>query len=194
MNRKQKQLLKQRQTTRQLMGIRRINVHGLTAGNEELVFFLLYPDNLSVLSVEAIRLRVQAFTALLKAKPDLELLALDSQETFGQNREFYRTRLEEETNPALRELLRQDLEHLDTIQSASASAREFVLVQRMDEKSAADESGLRQTEKALSGHGLSLRLAEEADVKRLLSVYYRQELLTEAPEDVDGERAVTAHG
>lgn len=194
MNRKQKQLLKQRQTTRQLMGIRRINAHGLTAGDEELVFFLVYPDNLSVLSVEAIRLRIQAFTALLKAKPDLELLALDSQETFGQNREFYRTRLEEETNPALRELLRQDLEHLDTIQSASASAREFVLVQRLDQKSAADESGLRQTEKALSGHGLSLHLAEESDVKRLLSVYYRQELLTEAPEDVDGERAVTAHG
>ena len=194
MNRKQKQLLKQRQTTRQLMGICRINAHGLTAGNEELVFFLVYPYNLSVLSVEAIRLRVQAFTALLKAKPDLELLALDSQETFGQNREFYRTRLEEETNPALRELLRQDLEHLDTIQSASASAREFVLVQRLDQKSAADESGLRQTEKALSGHGISLHLAEESDVKRLLSVYYRQELLTEAPEDVDGERAVTAHG
>ena len=194
MNRKQKQRLKQRQTTRQLMGICRINAHGLTAGNEELVFFLVYPDNLSVLSVEAIRLRVQAFTALLKAKPDLELLALDSQETFGQNREFYRTRLEEESNPVLRELLRQDLEHLDTIQSASASAREFVLVQRLDQKSAADESGLRQTEKALSGHGLSLHLAEESDVKRLLSVYYRQELLTEAPEDVDGERAVTAHG
>lgn len=194
MNRTQKKLLKQQQTTRQLMGIRRVNTHGVTVSGGELVFFQIDPDNLSVLSVEAVRLRVQAFTALLKAKPDLELLALDSQETFGQNREFYRTRLEVETNPALRELLRQDLEHLDTIQSASASAREFVLVQRMDEKSAADESGLRQTEKALSGHGLSLRLAEEADVKRLLSVYYRQELLTEAPEDVDGERAVTAHG
>lgn len=194
MNRTQKKLLKQQQTTRQLMGIRRVNTHGVTVSGGELVFFLIDPDNLSVLSVEAVRLRVQAFTALLKAKPDLELLALDSQETFGQNREFYRTRLEEEANPALRELLRQDLEHLDTIQSASASAREFVLIQRMDEKSAADESGLRQTEKALSGHGLSLRLAEEADVKRLLSVYYRQELLTEAPEDVDGERAVTAHG
>lgn len=194
MNRTQKKLLKQRQTTRQLMGIRRVNTHGVTVSGGELVFFLIDPDNLSVLSVEAVRLRVQAFTALLKAKPDLELLALDSQETFGQNREFYRTRLEEEKNLALRELLRQDLEHLDTIQSASASAREFVLIQRMDEKSAADESGLRQTEKALSGHGLSLRLAEEADVKRLLSVYYRQELLTEAPEDVDGEREVTAHG
>ena len=155
---------------------------------------LVTREHLSGWSVDAIRLRVQAVTARLRGKPDRDLLALDSQETFGQNREFYRTRLEEETNPALRELLRQDLEHLDTIQSASASAREFVLVQRLDQKSAADENGLRQSEKALSGHGLSLHLAEESDVKRLLSVYYRQELLTEAPEDVDGERAVTAHG
>ena len=194
MNRKQKQLLKQRQTTRQLMGIRRINAHGLTAGNEELVFFLVYPDNLSVLSVEAIRLRVQAFTALLKAKPDLELLALDSQETFRQNREFYRARLEEETNPALRELLRQDLSHLDSVQSAAATAREFVLIDRLDEKFAADESGLRQREKSLSGYGISLRLAEEQYVKRLLSVYYRQEMLSEEAENVDGERAVTRYG
>lgn len=35
MNRTQKKLLKQQQTTRQLMGIRRINTHGVTvsAGN-----------------------------------------------------------------------------------------------------------------------------------------------------------------
>ena len=192
MNRKQKQLLKQRQTTRQLMGIRRVNSHGVTVGNEELVFFLVCPDNLSVLSADAIRSRVQTFTALLKAKPDLELLAVDSQETFQYNREFYQSRLEAETNPALRELLRQDLAHLDAIQTASA--REFVLIQRMDEKSASDEGGLRQLEKSLCGYGFSLRLAETADVKQLLAVYYRQELLREDPEDVDGERAVTAHG
>ena len=60
---------------------------------------------------------------------------------------------------------------------------------------------LKPTDKAtyadmegVSAYRSALRLAEEADVKRLLSVYYRQELLTEAPEDVDGERAVTAHG
>ena len=77
MNRTQKKLLKQQQTTRQLMGIRRINTHGVTVSGGELVFFLITPDNLSVLSVEAVRLRVQAFAALHKAKPDLELLALE---------------------------------------------------------------------------------------------------------------------
>ena len=194
MNRKQKQMLKQRQTTRQLMGIRRVTHHGVTVGSEELVFFLIYPENLSVLSLEAIGQRVRSFTALLKANPDTELLALDSQETFQANREFYRMRLEEETNPALRELLRQDLSHLDSVQSAAATAREFVLIERLDEKSAADESGLRQREKSLSGYGISLRLAEEQDVKRLLSVYYRQEMLSEEAENVDGERAVLQRG
>ncbi len=95
MNRKQKQMLKQQQTTRQLMGIRRLTPHGLTVGSEELIFFLIYPENLSVLSLDAIGQRVRAFTALLKANPDTELLALDAQETFQANREFYRTRLEE---------------------------------------------------------------------------------------------------
>ena len=194
MNRKQKQLLKQRQTTRQLMGIRRLTPHGVTVGSEELVFFLIYPENLSVLSLETIGQRVRSFTALLKANPDTELLALDSQETFQANREFYRMRLEEETNPALRELLRQDLSHLDSVQSAAATAREFVLIERLDEKSAADERGLRQREKSLSGYGISLRLAEEQDVKRLLSVYYRQEMLSEEAENVDGERAVFQRG
>ena len=194
MNRKQKQMLKQRQTTRQLMGIRRVTPHGVTVGGEELVFFLIAPENLSVLSLEAIGQRVRSFTALLKANPDTELLALDSQETFQANREFYRMRLEEETNPALRELLRQDLSHLDSVQSAAATAREFVLIERLDEKSAADESGLRQREKSLSGYGISLRLAEEQDVKRLLSVYYRQEMLSEEAENVDGERAVLQRG
>ena len=194
MKRRQKQMLKQRQTTRQLMGIRRVTPHGVTVGSEELVFFLIYPENLSVLSLEAIRQRVQSFTALLKANPDTELLALDSQETFRANREFYRMRLEEEANPALRELLRQDLNHLDSVQSAAATAREFVLIERLDEKSAADERGLRQREKSLSGYGISLRLAEEQDVKRLLSVYYRQEMLAEEAENVDGERAVFQRG
>ena len=186
--------MSRKKSTRQLIGIDDIKNGSVVTADGELAFYFVHPSNLNVLPEQGVRAKVQELLGVLKGTAELELLALDSQETFGQNREFYRTRLEEETNPALRELLRQDLEHLDTIQSASASAREFVLVQRMDEKSAADESGLRQTEKALSGHGLSLRLAEEADVKRLLSVYYRQELLTEAPEDVDGERAVTAHG
>lgn len=49
LNRKQKKELRQRQTTRQLMGISQLTDHGLKTADGELAFFLIKPDNLSVL-------------------------------------------------------------------------------------------------------------------------------------------------
>ena len=65
---------------------------------------------------------------------------------------------------------------------------------RLEERAALDESGLRQKEKALCDHGISVRLAEEQDVKRLLVSYYLRDADPESLEGVDGERAVTAFG
>ena len=155
-------------------------------------FFLIQPDNLSVLSPEVIRGRVRSLTMLLSTQPSLEILALDSRESFQRNKEYYLRRLEEETEPAVRELLDRDMAHLDAIQFSSASSRKFVLVLPLDEKAGADESALRQLEKAICDHGLRVRLAEEQDVKRLLAIYYRQDLTTEVFRDFDGEEYV--HG
>lgn len=117
---------------------------------------------------------------------------MDSRESFQRNKEYYLRRLEEETEPAVRELLDRDMAHLDAIQFSSASSRKFVLVLPLDEKAGADESALRQLEKAICDHGLRVRLAEEQDVKRLLAIYYRQDLTTEVFRDFDGEEYV--HG
>ncbi len=192
MNRKQKKELRQRQSTRQLMGIVRVTPHGIVTDSGERVFFLIQPDNLSVLSPEVIRGRVRSLTMLLSTQPSLEILALDSRESFQRNKEYYLRRLEEETEPAVRELLERDMAHLDAIQFSSASSRKFVLVLPLDEKAGADESALRQLEKAICDHGLRVRLAEEQDVKRLLAIYYRQDLTTEVFRDFDGEEYV--HG
>ena len=45
MNKKEQQLLRQRQTTRQLMGVTRLTEHGAVCGKDELLFYLLRPDN-----------------------------------------------------------------------------------------------------------------------------------------------------
>ena len=132
MNRKQKKELRQHQSTRQLMGIARITPHGIQTETGERVFYLIRPDNLSVLSPEVIRSRIRSLPVLLSTQPSLELLALDSRESFQQNKEYYRDRLEEETAPEVRALLERDLAHLDAIQFASASSREFVLVLPID--------------------------------------------------------------
>lgn len=190
MNRKQKKELLQHQSTRQLMGIARITPHGIRTETGERVFYLIRPDNLSVLSPEAIRSRIRSLTVLLSTQPSLELLALDSRESFQQNKEYYRHRLEEETKPEVRTLLERDLAHLDAIQFASASSREFVLVLPVDRKAGVDEATLRQLEKTICDHGLRVKLAEEQDVKRLLAIYYQQDLTTEVFHDFDGEEYI----
>ena len=187
---KERKRLKQRQSTRQLMGIRKLLPHGVAIPGGSLVFFLIHPDNLSVLSAEGIRQRVTALSNLFRAEEQVEVLGLDSRESFQQNQVYYQTRLEEETTPKIRELLQKDISYLDEIQTTSASSREFVLVLRMEEQAALDGGGLRQKEKSLCDHGISVRLAEEQDVKRLLVSYYLHDADPESLEDVDGERVV----
>ena len=187
---KERKRLKQRQSTRQLMGIRKLLPHGVAIPGGSLVFFLIHPDNLSVLSAEGIRQRVTALSNLFRAEEQVEVLGLDSRESFQQNQVYYQTRLEEETTPKIRELLQKDISYLDEIQTTSASSREFVLVLRMEEQAALDEGGLQQKEKSLCDHGISVRLAEEQDVKRLLVSYYLHDADPESLEDVDGERVV----
>lgn len=188
---KQKEILafRQHQSTRQLMGTQRITAHGVTTERGEMVFFLVRPDNLTVLSAEGVRARITALTNLLRAESAVELMALDSRESFQPNKAYYQARLDKETVPALRNLLQQDLKHLDEIQFASASAREFLLI-LPEGKAIPDEAGLRQMEKALCDHGISVHLAEEQDIKRLLAVYYQHDVTTDFFEDADGERMV----
>ena len=190
MNRKQKKELRRHLSTRQLMGIDQLTEHGLKTAKGELVLFLLSPDNLSVLSADGVRNRVRTLTDLLRSVDSAELLALDSRESFQSNKNYYQTRLEQENVPAIREMLRQNMAHLDDIQSTTASAREFALVHRIDLKFNEDYSTLKQLEKHIKDCGFHVRMAEEQDVKRLLAVYYQQDVTTEHFDNFDGEGSV----
>nr|WP_326175119.1 hypothetical protein [uncultured Oscillibacter sp.] len=194
MNRKQKKELRRRLSTRQLMGIDQLTEHGLKTVKGELVFFLLSPDNLSVLSADGVRNRVRALTDLLRSVDAAELLALDSRESFQNNKNYYQTRLEQEAVPAIREMLRQNMAHLNDIQSTTASAREFALVHRIDPKSNEDYSTLKQLEKRVRDCDFHVRMAEEQDIKRLLAVYYQQDVTTEHFDSFDGEGSVRTNG
>ena len=191
MNLKQKKELREQQSTRQLMGIIQLTEHGVKTAKGELVFFMLHPDNLSVLSPEGVRARVKALDDLLRATPSIRLQAMDSRESFQANKDYYQRRLEQEPLPAIRELLRQDAAHLDDIQASTASAREFALVYPVDRDGAADP---RLTEKSLRDAGFHVRLANEQDIKRILAVYYQQDVVTEHFAGFDGEGSVNVGG
>ncbi len=189
MNRKQKKEQKRLLSTRQLMGIDQFTENGLKVGRSELVYFLIQPDNLSVLSAEGIRGKVVALTDLLRSVESVRLLALDSRESFQNNKDWYRQRMERESNPALRELLRQDAAHLDAIQTTTASAREFALVFELDrQKEENARSQVVRLEKSIRDKGFHVRQASQQDLMRLLAVYYQQDVTTDIFDSVDGER------
>ncbi len=191
MNRTQRKELRQRQSTRQLMGIDRLTDYGVKTPKGELVFFLVRPDNLSVLSCEGVRGRVRALMELLRGTETVTLRAMDSRESYEQNKIYYQQRMERETNPATRALLARDRAYLDEIQTMTASAREFALVYPLDRQgSESAEVQITRMAKDIRDRGFHVRIAGDQDIKRLLAVYYQQDVTTEYFETIDGERAV----
>ena len=86
------------------------------------------------------------------------------------------------------------MEHLDARQSSTAASREFALACRLDGKAAEDRELPRRLENQIQDHCFRVRLAGEQDVKRILAVYYQQDVVTGHFDQVDGERWVTEHG
>ena len=107
-------------STRQLLGIDQITRRSIKTSHGELFFFILRPSNLTVLPESIVRQRIHSLMNVLKGMSEVELLALDSKESFQDNRSFYQRRLEQETNPALRALLVHDSRHLDDVQTLMA--------------------------------------------------------------------------
>ena len=181
---------KQRLSTRQLMNTRRITEYSLeTFDGDELVYFMIRPTNLSVLSESSVGARVYALMNVLKGVAEIEMLCLNSRENFEENKEFLRRRAEEERNPVIRQLLERDQNFLDRIQVQMATAREFLIMIRLRNQKGKDVfSYLDRIEKSLKEQGFDSRRADEEDIKRILAEYYEQNVTTEKFEDFDGER------
>lgn len=182
----------QRQVTRQLIGTREVMDYCLeTYRSDRIVYFMIKPTNISVLSEESISARIYALMTVLKGMAELEFLCLNSRESYEDNKHFLRNRMELENNPAVRRLLEQDLVHLDRIQVQMATAREFLVIIRLhNEKESEVFPYLSRIEKILREQGFIAKRADKEDIKRLLAVYFEQNVTTEKFEDFDGERWV----
>jgi len=190
-NRKKKQETRKKASTRQLMGIDDITGHSLVTPHGELVFFMIKPTNISVLSDSSIGARIYALMNVLKGISDIEILCLNSRENFEDNKGYLKARMDTEQNPVIRKLLAQDMISLDHMQVQMATAREFLIIIRLrGEKEKDVQPYLSRIEKSLKDQGFTVRKAAESDIKRLLGVYYEQNVTTEMYEDFDGERWV----
>jgi len=189
LGRKQKHKERQKQSTKELIGIDEITDYSLKTPHGELVYFIIHPTNISVLSDESVSARIYALMTVLKGIAEIEMLCLNSKENFDDNKQYLKKRMELEQNPIIRKLLQQDSTNLDRMQVQMATAREFLIIIRLkDEKESNVFPYLARIEKSLKDQGFSARRADNSDIKRLLGVYYEQNVTTEKYEDYDGER------
>ena len=84
-----------------------------------------------------------------------------------------------------------DSTHLDRIQVLMASSREFYIIIRLRKEKDTDVFPyLSRIEQSINDNGFTTRRAAEQDLKRMLGVYFEQNVTTEQYEDYDGDRWV----
>ena len=186
---KKKQQTQQNQSTRQLLGIEGITEYSLKTASNEAVFFSIKPSNISVMSEASLSAKIYSLMSVLKGLTEIEILCVNSRESFEGNKNHLKTLSQKEENPAVRKLLEQDMKHLDQIQALTATAREFLLIVRIrGMKDKEIFAHLNRIEKTLNENGFSAKRYDGEDIKTLLAVYFEQNSVTEKFENYDGER------
>lgn len=175
-----------------MINLRELSDHSVvTKQRGELVYFIIGADNLSVLSSENIAAKVYSLMTVLKGITEIELMCMNSRESYETNKRYLRKRIMEEETPIIRALLERDLTHLDTIQIEMATAREFLLIIRLKPEDQKDiHSFLNRIERTLHEQGFEAKRTDVNEIKRLLAVYYEQDITQEHYQSVDGERWV----
>ena len=179
-------------STQAMLGVKSFSRNGIqTDGHGEIVYFLVKPTNISVLSRASVGVKIKYLMHLLSAQPDIEIICLDARENFDDNRLYLDARLEDETNARIRDLLERDKVFLEEIQVQMSTAREFMFAVRMRNES--DEqsfSTLNRIEKSINEQGFDCTRAEKDDVKRILSRYFGINTDEKQLDDHDGDTAM----
>ena len=98
-------------------------------------------------------------------------------------------KIQEETEEVVIRLLKEDLYHLDKIQTQTATARLFLIAVRIKPDDQLEvHSLIHRIEKLIRMQNISVTRADKEMIKRMLAVYFEQNVTTSQFEDYDGKR------
>ena len=176
-------------STQELIGIKTFTKYGLKVGKNEMLFFLVQPTNISVLSPENIEIKVHHLQMVLSALPNIEVACTDSCECFDDNRYYIKDRIEQETNPKVIDILKKDLDFIDNIRTETSTARQFLFALHC--KSTKPEQIMtlvNRTEKIIADQGFEVQRMQKRDIKRFLAIYFDASMDGDKMPDFDGEQ------
>lgn len=187
---KEKQQKKRKgRSVQDLIGIKTFTKYGLATNKGELLFYLVSPTNISVLSHANIEIKIRHLMMVLSAIPDIEIACTDSSECFDDNKAYLTERKEAEQNPKVQKIIKKDIDYLDAMQMEMATARQFMFIARL--KSKKDKQtfeAANRIEKTISEQGFEVQRMKKADIKRFLALYFEASMNGEQMPDVDGEQ------
>ena len=187
--RKNKKMLRHRASVQEFIGAKYFTKYGLLTQKGELLFYLISPTNISVLSPANIEIKVRHLMMVLSTVPDLEICCTDSSECFDDNKAYLHCQLHEETNPKVRKLLKKDIDFLDGIQMEMSTARQFLFIARCKNLKATQVfQTANRIEKVISEQGFEVKRMEKQDIKRFLALYFEASMFGDQMPDGDGEQ------
>ena len=193
MSKENRQKRKKGHSVQELIGIKTFTRYGLMTNKGELLFYLVAPTNISVLSHVNIEIKIHHLMMVLSALPDIEITCIDSSECFDDNKAYLNKRLESEQNPKVRKIIKKDIDHLDAMQMEMATARQFLFIARLkSQKDKQSFDAANRVEKVISEQGFEVRRMRKADIKRFLALYFDASMNGEQMPDIDGEQFFVA--
>ena len=189
MKKKKNKSNKKLKSTRELINAKPISNDSLKLFNDdEIVFFVIQPQNLSVMSQENIGAKIFSLTNVLKGLADMEMICLNSRDNFEDNKLFIKKRISE-TDEVIINLLKKDLYHLDQIQTQTATSRLFLLAVRIKPNDQVETVALiHRIEKLIKLQNLQVEKANKEQIKNMLAVYFEQNVTSDQFEDYEGMR------
>ena len=180
---------KKGRSVQELLGIKTFTKYSLLTNKGELLFYLVSPTNISVLSHTNIEIKIRHLMMVLSALPDIEIVCTDSSECFDDNKAYLTERLEVEENAKVRKLIKKDIDFLDTIQVEMATARQFFFVARIKgQKEKQVFETANRIESKIVGEGFEVHRLKKPEIKRILALYFEASMQGEAMPDIDGEQ------
>ena len=186
---KKKQKKKNATAVQTLIGIKDFTEYGLSTAGGELLFFVISPTNISVLSSDSVESKVRKFTLALSTTPDMEIVCIDSAERFDDNKAYLQERINIEPNSQIKTLLKKDAVFLDEIQAELTTARQFIFIARCKGLKPSQVFSYANTvSKVLSEQGFDVHRMKKPMIKRLIAIYFDASLTGESIPDYDGEQ------
>ena len=178
---------KDKNSVQEFIGIETFTKRGLKTKYGELVYFMISPTNISVLSNENIQTKIWHLMQVLSAQPNIEITCIDSCERFDDNKTFMVDRLNDEHNSSVKECLSKEIDYLDNIQIEMSTARQFMFSVRFrKEKDEQIFNQVNKVEKAIAEQGFEVKRMNKEDIKRFLAIYFGASMQGELIPDVDG--------